>query len=136
MRHWLLWDGDCGLCAAAAAWVARRDEAGRFTVIPWQQAPSPPMNPALAAACRQAVQVLTGEGRVLGGEAAVFFVLGQLGFQRLARLARWPLLARLGAAVYRFIARHRRRLSALLGLSAACDAGDRSVHSVDVTSGT
>ncbi len=132
-RHWLLWDGDCGLCAAAAGWVERRDAGGRFAVIPWQQAPAPPMTPALAGACRQAVQVLTREGTLLAGEAAVFFVLGELGFKRLAKLARSPLLAWIGAAVYRLIAWQRGRLSALVGLPAACGAKNSSV---DVKPGT
>ena len=127
-RHWLLWDGDCGLCAAAAAWVERRDGAGRFAVVAWQRAPSPPMNSALAAACRQAVHVLTCDGRMLAGEAAIFFVLSELGWPRWARLVGRPPLARLAAVAYRAIARHRGRLSALLGLSSACDAEDRSVN--------
>lgn len=127
-QHWLLWDGDCGLCAAAAAWVGRRDGAGRFAVMEWQRVPSPPMTPALAEACRQAVHVLTREGTVLRGEAAIFFILGELGWKRMSRLgARVPLVW-LTAGAYRLVARHRARISALLGQSSACHAGDFSVN--------
>lgn len=120
-RDWLLWDGECGLCAAAAAWVARRDRAGRLAVVPYQQAPSPPMNAALADECRRAVHLVTGRGEVLRGEEAVVSVLATLGYRRLARLAgagpgRW-----LVAVAYRWVSRHRRWLSRFVG-----GAGERS----------
>ena len=111
---WLLWDGDCGLCALAAAYVRRRDTDGRLRVVPWQQAPSPPMTAPLAAACRRAVHVVTAQGQVLRGEGAVLHVLAALGYRRWARVlaaapGRWLL-----ALGYRWVARHRAWLSRLL----------------------
>lgn len=119
-RHWVLWDGNCGLCAAAAAWVARGDRAGQLAVVAWQVAPSPPMSRALATACQQAVQVVTRDGTVLAGAEAVAFVLGEVGWRRLAHLLSRPPLRWLWAWGYRWVAGHRRTLSRLLGLPATC----------------
>lgn len=119
-RHWLLWDGDCGLCAAAAAWVKRRDGAGQFHVVAWQEAPSPPMTSALAATCAQAVQVLADDGTLHGGERAVLFVLGALVWPRLARWGVRPPLRWLLAGGYRWVAGHRHCLGRLLGYSLGC----------------
>lgn len=119
-RHWLLWDGDCGVCRAAAGWVARHDRTGRFTVVAWQRAPSPPMTAELARACQRAVQVLPREGLRLGGDAAVLFILGELGWPRLARLGRCVPFRWLIAGGYRLVARHRGWVSRVLGLSRGC----------------
>jgi len=119
-RHWVLWDGDCGLCRAAADWVRRRDRGGRLAVAAWQRAPSPPMTEALAAACRQAVQVVTRDGTVLAGAEAVAFVLGEVGWPRWARLLTRPPLRWVLRQAYAWLARHRGALSRLLGLPAAC----------------
>jgi len=104
---WLLWDGGCDFCRRAAAWVERHDRAGRFRVVPFQDAPSPPMTLALREACGRAVHVLRADGRVLVGGRACVFVLHRLGWRRTARvLACWPLvsLVELG---YRVVAAKR-----------------------------
>ncbi len=125
-RQWVLWDGQCGLCRAAADWVRRRDRGGRLAVVAWQQAPSPPMTPALEAACRQAVQVVTRDGRVLAGAEAVVFVLGEVGWRRSARLLSRPPFRWVLGWGYRRVARHRGALSRLLGLPAACRVNEES----------
>ena len=104
---WLLWDGNCDFCRRAAGWVERRDRGRRFRVAPYQEAPSPPMTPALREACQRAVHVIRADGRVLAGGRAWIFVLHRLGWRRTARvLARWPLrsLVELG---YRVVAANR-----------------------------
>lgn len=107
-RHWLFWDGECGFCQRCAEWVRRRDKAGRFHVVPYQQAPSPPMDERLRAACQQAVQVLRTDGTRLSGGRAVLFVLEELGY----RWARWlqhePLVCAVEWA-YGWVARNRWR---------------------------
>lgn len=107
-RHWLFWDGECGFCRRCAEWVQRRDRAGRFHVVPYQQAPHPPMDERLQIACQQAVQVLRTDGMRIGGGRAVLFVLEELGY----RWARWLQQKPLVYAVewaYRWVARHRGR---------------------------
>jgi predicted DCC family thiol-disulfide oxidoreductase YuxK len=82
--HLLLYDGACGLCRRSVAWVRRRDRAGRFEAVPYQDAPSPPMTAELREACAKAVHVITEDGRTLRGGQASMFVLGELGWRRTA----------------------------------------------------
>ena len=64
-HHVILWDGACGLCRRAVAWVARRDRSRRFEALPYQDAPSPPMTPELRAACGRAVHVITRDSAIV-----------------------------------------------------------------------
>lgn len=82
--------------------------------MPYQRAPRPPMDDRLAAACARAVHVLTTDGRLLAGGRACLFVLGELGWPRLARaLGRRPWVW-LVEAGYRLVATNRRWLGRLL----------------------
>lgn len=105
-RHWLFWDGECAFCQRCAQWVQQRDSAQRFIIMPYQQAPAPPMDERLRAACQHAVQVVRADGVVLGGGVAVLFVLEQLGY-RWARLFRHKPLVFGVEWLYRWVARHR-----------------------------
>ncbi len=108
-RHWLLWDGDCGFCRRTAAWVKQRDKRGRFRAIAYQDAPAPPMTPALYAACAQAVHVVRQDGRILRGGRAALFVIAQFGggWTLAARLLRLPPFVWAVEAAYRVVAAHR-----------------------------
>lgn len=60
-------------------------------MVPFQEAPAPPMTPELREACRRAMHVVTADGRVLRAGRATLFVLGELGWRRMARwLSRRP----------------------------------------------
>ena len=102
----VLWDGACGFCRRCVAWMERRDAAGRFEAVPYQQAPSPPMTPALADACARAVHVVFPDGRVLRGGRAVLAVLGGLGVPGMGLLARRPFIWPI-ELVYRVVAANR-----------------------------
>ena len=107
---WLLYDGDCGFCTRVAAWVAERDRHGRLRVVAYQQAPSPPMTPALRAACTEAVHVVTPAGRTVRGGDAAIYTLGALGLRGLARLLWLRPLRDLVGFGYGIVARNRSRL--------------------------
>ncbi len=110
----LLWDGTCGFCRRAVAWVERRDTRKLFRAVPYQQAPSPPLQPELLAACAHAVHVVTPEGEVRRGGRAVLEVLRRLGHPALATvLGTAPLVWGVDFG-YWVVARNRRRLSWLL----------------------
>lgn len=112
-RHFVLYDGECGLCERFAGWVRRRDTLGRFEVVAYQDCPAPPMTPALAEACTRAVHVVTARGRVIRAGRAVLFILHQLGYRCSTRvLAIRPFLwmVELG---YAFVARNRGWLARL-----------------------
>ncbi len=106
MDH-LLWDGDCGFCRRAVAWAKRRDKRDRFLAVSYQQAPSPPMTPALYAACEKAVHVVREDGTILRGGRAALFVGEHIGFRGLARLASLPPLIWAVELGYRVVAMNR-----------------------------
>jgi predicted DCC family thiol-disulfide oxidoreductase YuxK len=113
-RHLLLWDGKCGLCRRATEWVRLRDRAGRFEIVPYQEAATPPMTPELRAACRRAMHVLTADGRVLRAGRASLFVISETGNRRLAAFLGLPPFVWLVELAYRIVARNRSQLSWLI----------------------
>ncbi|MGH7321876.1 MAG: hypothetical protein ACRELA_19930 [Candidatus Rokuibacteriota bacterium] len=82
--------------------------------MPYQTAPRPPMSDSLAARCARSVHVLTADGRLLAAGRACLFVLGALGWPRLARAGALPPLIWLVEAGYWIVARHRGFFSRLL----------------------
>jgi predicted DCC family thiol-disulfide oxidoreductase YuxK len=113
-QHWIVWDGACGFCRRAVEWALARDTDGRFRAVPYQEAPEPPMTPALRDACRAAVHVRTADGRWLRGGRACLFVLERIGWPRLARVARRPPLVWGVEAGYALVARNRELFSRAL----------------------
>lgn len=111
---WLLWDGECDFCRGAAEWIEARNTKNTLTIIPYQQAPSPPMTPALRLQARQAVQVVTPDNRQFSGAAAILFALESVGWHAgvMRNLRRKPCLwaAQVG---YRVVARYRGRMGQL-----------------------
>ena len=106
-RHIILFDGDCGLCRRVADWVRLRDTGHRFDLIPYQEAPAPPMTPALAAACRRAVHVVRRDGRILRAGKAALFILEHTGLGVPARILAIPPLLWLVELGYQLVARNR-----------------------------
>lgn len=104
---WVLWDGACNLCQRAATWAKRRDQTGRLRVLAYQEAPWPPMTPALFAACAHAVHVVTIDGRVLRAGRAALFVLAHTRYRRWARLLGFPPLIWGVELGYQIVAAHR-----------------------------
>jgi predicted DCC family thiol-disulfide oxidoreductase YuxK len=111
-RHWLLWDGDCGVCRKLTLHLERHDSRHRFTILPYQEAPSPPMTPALRIQSAKALQVVTRDGHRFSGGRAVLFAMYQTGwYPRLAQfLSHRPLIWGVDAA-YWVVARYRRYLN-------------------------
>ena len=119
----LVYDGDCGLCTASAAWLGRRVPPARLRLLASAAvAGDPGVGKLLAGRDMSAtLHLATSEGSVLTGAGAVLVA---------ARLVpRWRIVAipfdhRLGCfllePVYRLVARRRRRIGRLLGLPATC----------------
>jgi predicted DCC family thiol-disulfide oxidoreductase YuxK len=112
--HLLLWDGKCGFCRRSVDWVRRHDPEGRFDIVPFQDAPAPPMTPALREANRKAVHVITADGRILRAGRATLFVLGQTGYPLLAKLLSLPPLVWFVELGYLLVSRNRNLLSRIL----------------------
>jgi len=113
-RHWVLWDGECGFCRKTVHWLQSKDQHAAFQVIPYQEAPVPPMTAELRASCKNAVHVVTRDGQILKGGAACVFLLKVLGYpvpEALLKRAPFNLLLERG---YRLIANNRRLVSRLV----------------------
>ena len=108
---WLFWDGACGLCRRAIAWVKHHDVTNQIRAVPYQDAPRPPMTDSLARRCERAVHVVTPEGQVLSAGRASLYVLGKIGFPRLARVGGLPPFVWGVEVAYWIVARNRRVFS-------------------------
>ena len=106
-QHLILFDGDCGFCRRALGWLKARDEGLLFIAIPYQEAPSPPMTPALFTACQQAVHLVQGDGTILKAGRAVLYMLEHTGMGRPARVLAQPPFLWLVELGYRVVARNR-----------------------------
>jgi predicted DCC family thiol-disulfide oxidoreductase YuxK len=110
----VLWDGDCGFCRRGIRWFERRDTAGRMKMVPYQEAPSPPMTPVLAAECDRALYILHPDGSRTGSGRAILYMFGVIGHPKLARSLAWPPLVWLVELGYWLMARNRHIASKLL----------------------
>ena len=119
----LLYDQDCGICVATAAWLGSRVAPGRLGLLALSQVESDPRIAAIVEgrALSATLHFVRSDGAVLTGAGAVL-AAGRL-------LPRWRFIAipfdnRIGhlllEPLYREIAAHRRRIGRALGLPAAC----------------
>ena len=113
-KHLILWDGECGLCRRTTEWIRRADLGHCFQTCPYQECPSPPMTPALEAACERAVHVLTADGRTLRAGRAALFVLERCGYALPARLLALPPFVWCVEIGYWIVARNRNFFSHFL----------------------
>lgn len=86
----------------------------QWYLVPYQDAPSPPMTPALRAACEKAVHVLLPGGTVLRAGRAALTVLELLGWKRTARLLLCPPLLWFVEIGYWIVAHNRSFFARLL----------------------
>jgi predicted DCC family thiol-disulfide oxidoreductase YuxK len=115
----VLWDGDCAFCRRGVRWFEDRDVGERMQMTPYQEAPSPPMTPELAAACDRALYVVHPDGTMTRAGRAILFMLGAVGYPRTARVLGWPPLVWLVELGYWLVARNRHIASRLLFTSEA-----------------
>jgi predicted DCC family thiol-disulfide oxidoreductase YuxK len=119
----MLYDQDCSICSATAAWLARRVAPSRLDLMALADASSDPrLGPLVEGRPLTAtLHVVRPDDSILTGARAVL-AAGRL-------VPRWRWLARpfdngLGYALleplYRQVALHRRRIGRLLALPATC----------------
>lgn len=106
-RPWLLWDGTCGFCCWCVEWALRRGAEHHFRISAYQDAPTPPVDEALSAACAKAVQVIHPDGQRESAGRAVLTVLKSLGWSGFVRVLRIPPLIWLVELGYRCVAANR-----------------------------
>jgi predicted DCC family thiol-disulfide oxidoreductase YuxK len=112
----MLYDADCGLCTAAAAWLMRRARPGELQAKPLQTATLSGF-PDLT----KTLHVVTPDKRILTGSRAVLAAA--------RTVPKWGAVARIadnkvGHAIlepaYRWVASHRRGIGRALGISQTC----------------
>jgi predicted DCC family thiol-disulfide oxidoreductase YuxK len=120
----LLFDPDCGICVATAAWLARRVAPDRLRLLPLTLAPADAGVGELVKGRQlaQTIHAVTPDGRMLTGARAVL-AAGRLvpGWRLLARLFDHPAGHALLEPLYRLVSRRRRRIGRMLGLDASCE---------------
>ena len=114
---WVVYDGECGVCAGLARRFRRVLERRGFALVPLQ---SPWMSSRLRFSygipleqLLDEMRVLTPDGRALGGADAVLFLARRIWWARpLAALASSPPIHALLRRAYCWFAARRHRLSA------------------------
>jgi predicted DCC family thiol-disulfide oxidoreductase YuxK len=112
----LIFDGDCGICTAFANWATRAGE-GRIRSVSSLDDAALPAYGVSAAAARQSAWAVDAHGRRFDGAAAINRTLLECAgaWPTIAALYRRPVVRFAQDRGYRWVARHRARLSALLG---------------------
>lgn len=124
-QHWVIWDGDCGLCSHFAQRVRDRDPQRQFQIVQYQSCPSPPMNPAMYERCKSEMAVVTDSGRELFGARAVLYVVERQGFGWVAKVLAAPPLIWIMSLGYALIARNRGMISKRFFSGTACGLNNR-----------
>jgi hypothetical protein len=62
----------------------------RLKVVPYQEAPSPPMTRDLREACARAIHVVRADGRVLRAGRACLHIFDRIGYRLTARVCGLP----------------------------------------------
>jgi predicted DCC family thiol-disulfide oxidoreductase YuxK len=125
----LLYDADCGLCVATAAWLEGRVPASRLGLLPLQDVPSEPWIAERVEGrnLSESLHFVRADGEILTGARAALAagrLVPVLGLY--AALLDRPIGQRLLEPVYREIALHRRRIGRLLGLPLECPLPTRA----------
>jgi predicted DCC family thiol-disulfide oxidoreductase YuxK len=105
------------------AWAVSHDDRNHLRPSPFQRAPSPPMTPVLARACRRAVHVVAPDGRVLRAGRAALYVLRAIGWPSLlVQVLSLPPLIWLVEVGYRIVADNRSFFGRFLFTNTPVDA--------------
>jgi predicted DCC family thiol-disulfide oxidoreductase YuxK len=117
----VVFDGTCGICTAATAWVKQQDDDGKLNVIPYQHAAPGALSPGLTAEmCSKSVYLVLPDGRRFKEARASFETLKRLPgvYGVIGWLLANPVFAVLGAPFYRLVAHNRTQVSVWLGMTA------------------
>ncbi len=106
-KHWVFYDGDCGMCSRYAERLRRKDVNNVLQIVAFQDAPYPPMTEELREKCERAIHVITSEGLVFGGAKAVMFIKSQTGWGWFANLLSYPPFIWVIHILYRIVANNR-----------------------------
>jgi len=121
-HHYLLFDGDCGICSAYAEAAKRMDHKGGFVIEPYQNYPEDELRQwgITYLACTRKMQVISQAGRVYSGAFAFnYFLYHQFPWSLLlVPIYVVPIFLLIEMAGYALVARNRHRISRWFGLKA------------------
>jgi predicted DCC family thiol-disulfide oxidoreductase YuxK len=126
-RLTLFFDGQCPLCQAEIVFLSRRNQAGLLAFVDINSALYDER--AVGVSCSQALAEMYGQfdnGLDNKGHAVFGEAYRRAGLPRLAWVMSRKTLAPLLALGYRFFAKHRHRISKLLGPTALWLVGGKS----------
>ena len=112
-KYTILWDGDCVFCSRCAAWV-QKNTSSSVELIPYQNAPNPPVDTDLASECGKAVHLQFPNGNFERGGQACLTIMELVGYKRVGRVFRNRFLRWIPEAIYHLISRNRKLLSSFL----------------------
>ncbi|MDZ7316328.1 MAG: DUF393 domain-containing protein [candidate division KSB1 bacterium] len=111
----LIYDGECGLCREAKAWIEKHDPEHKIELLPCQSPERSRRFPFIAEkACLEAVCLVDGDNRVFFGIEAMEQIVRLLIDRRAAAILALPVVRFFSRRVYSWIARHRLKLSCLI----------------------
>jgi predicted DCC family thiol-disulfide oxidoreductase YuxK len=111
----VIYDGDCAMCDAARCWIERRDHNQRLQFQAFSGTGEVRGRRFTRADLDAEMHVVDVDGRMFRGFSAWLRVLAEVpSLATIAAIVHALVPKPLGAAVYRWIARHRRTLSRCL----------------------
>ena len=120
--HYLLFDGDCGICTSFAEAARRMDRKDGFVIEPYQNYPEEELKKwgITYVACTRKMQVMSRTGRVYSGAFALnYFLYHQFPWSLLLiPIYAIPIFLLFEMAGYALVAQNRHRISRWLGLKA------------------
>jgi len=118
----MLFDGDCGICAYSAEIAKRIDREKRFLVEPYQNFPEEELMKfgINYEKCSRKIQIISRKGRVYTGAIGLnYFLFNYFPWSLLVVLIyAIPLLLLLEIVGYTIVAKNRHRISRWFGLKA------------------
>jgi len=121
-HHYLLFDGDCGICTSFAEAARRMDRKNRFVIEPYQNYPEEELKEwgISYVACTRKIQVISQAGRVYSGAFALNYFLYHQFLWSLLLIPIYvvPIFLLFEMAGYALVAENRHRISRWLGLKA------------------
>lgn len=109
----VIYDDACPLCDKSVGWLVMRFGKERFELIPCDSGEREALFPEMRKEeCESAMQLVTPDGTVLSGDAAILEILkSDRTWWFLTVLWKIPVVNLLIAGVYRWVARNRHQIS-------------------------
>jgi predicted DCC family thiol-disulfide oxidoreductase YuxK len=111
----LIYDDECSVCRGTVEWIRSHSAPGAFEFLSFHSDELENRFPFLdREACKQAVQLILADGRILAGDLAAPEVFVRIpGYRWIARVLRFPGARGFSRVFYRWFARRRHAIASL-----------------------